>query len=195
MSMWYNQPAAIAADQVLAALSNSGVGAASLDIVVYNSDKLVRAEAQEGGTDDDTAKSSTTVGSVANTWFHILGVYGANNARTCYVNGANPGSSSVTVNVTGLNTSTIGGTNNTGGPFSSNATFAFFAFYNIALIAQDALSLASGAHPRKVRPGNLLSIVNLTGSNNPEPDYVANTTWAFVGTGVPSEVANPRIYW
>jgi Concanavalin A-like lectin/glucanases superfamily len=195
-AFWYMPSVQVSSNVVFAAISNTA-GSDGFDVALYNADRLVRAEAFHGSTDDDTAKCPTNVGSTVGILYHICAVYAANSgagARLLYVNGANPGSSSVAVTPASLAGTYFGGLGPSG-PFTADAILSWSGIWRTILTPQNALSLAQGAHPRKVQPGFLVSALNLTGSINPEPDYAARATWAFVGTGVPTEVANPPIFF
>jgi hypothetical protein len=146
-----------------------------------------------GSVDDETAQASTVIATA--TWYHAACVWASATSRSAYINGAAKVSSSVSCTPGTCNSTTIAAINVNGAVSTTsefNGQVAFPAIWKVALSDADITSLASGASPRKVQPGNLVSYSRLTGAISPEPDIARSTTWTL--TGAPTTTANPRLY-
>jgi Concanavalin A-like lectin/glucanases superfamily len=159
------------------------------DLAIPHSNLIPQAES---GASSVYAQSNAAGAVVANTWFHLAGVYASATSRLIYVNGV-PG----TVNATSITPLTItqiiiGASPSNGNRLAGNA--AFPGVWSAALTGPEILSLAQGRHPRRVRPASILAALNLTGATSgTEIDLVSGTPWNVNGTL--TEVANPRIYF
>lgn len=131
-----------------------------------------------GSTTDITAVSSQVVST--NTFYDVMAVFTSTTSRTCYVNGGNSGSSTVSVTPGTPDTSYIGNIK-VNGAASTGAigTIAFPAFWSVALTSTDALSQGVGLSALHQHPASLASYARLTGGNSPEPDMVKGS-WTLV---------------
>jgi Concanavalin A-like lectin/glucanases superfamily len=156
-------------------------------LLVPVASKLISVTTNAAGTGATGDDGSTAI--ALSTWYHAAGVFASATSRTAYRNGV-PGTVNTVSKVpTGINQTLIA--------YNAAArvlvgTIAFPAIWNIALSASDIASLAAGADPTLVRPGNLIGCPDLSGGANPEPDRVSATTWTVNGT--PPLGVNPRIY-
>jgi hypothetical protein len=177
----------IGADQVL--ISSDWVtnlnNAIFLDVPTAT--KLISAVTEASGVSSTADDGGTAISS--GTWYHAAAVFASATSRTAYRNGI-PGALNATSRVpTGINQTLIA-YSGSGRPLVG--TMAFPAIWNIALSPSDIASLAAGADPTLVRPGNLIGCPDISGGASPEPDRVSAITWTLNGT--PSVGVNPRIY-
>lgn len=173
---WLN---AGSSNPVLMALGDAAsTGAPSFDLIYTGGDSKIHAE-HAGSVDDDTAAS--TIIAPINQWCHGCAVYASATSRSCYLNGANKGTSVVSVTSTGtLNESRIANLalNLTG--FTLNGRIAFPAIWNVALSDAEVAALGQGVSPKLIRPSALKSYLRMSGGNSPEPDFKGGT-WTLVG--------------
>jgi hypothetical protein len=162
------------------------------DLVVLHSTFIAQAEIGVAGTFAESNSASAI--SATSVWAHLAGVYASATSRLIYLNGVagTVNTTNLTITPANLTQNLIGCTPANGNRMQGNV--AFTGIWNAALTAPEVLSLASGRHPRRVRPGSILSALNLTGSNaSGEVDLVSKTAWTVNGTL--TEFANPRVYF
>jgi hypothetical protein len=127
----------------------------------YATDNAIYARTRGGS--DSPAITSTTAS--PNTWNHALGVWfgtttGTTTSRSVYLNGGGKGTNNTSVGTMGLQNAFI----NIGSRFTPvnnrnrylNGKIAELAFWRTALTDDDALQLATGTSPLKIRPQSLI---------------------------------------
>jgi hypothetical protein len=137
----------------------------------------------------------TTVTVGLNAWHHVCAVF-TSTTLAAYIDGGGKvsatGQTPTTVFSSGdpTTTSAIGSAAEVSW-FDCLGAVAFPAIWNFTLTDADVASLAAGASPLMVQPGNLVSYCRLTGGSSPEPDLLGGS---FALTGTPTESVNPRIF-
>jgi len=130
----------------------------------------------------------TTTSLSAGVWGHLCAIEHSTTSRDIYLNGGGKGSNTTAVTPSGLNKTSIGCMlENDAESYHHYGSVAEACLWNAALSVAEVTSLAAGAHPFTVRPGNLVSYWNLVRGLG---DSVGGNTLTAGGTTV---VAHPRV--
>lgn len=121
------------------------------------------------------AVSST--GYSANVWQHACGVFASATDRRAFVNGGSKGTNATSRTPSGLTTLRIGRELTA---FAAGR-IAEAAIWDIALTDAQVASLAKGASPLTIQPGNLVFYAPLLGNDSPEPDRVGGLSLTVAG--------------
>jgi hypothetical protein len=167
----------LAADSYLMSITSAtSTHNSEFSMLVKTSDSKARCfiSNDAGSTTDATAVNATVLST--STLYHIACVFTSATSRTCYVNGANPVTSAVSVTPGTCDTTCIGASKVNAAYKYSTATIAFPAIWSAALSASEIGSLAEKFGPTRIHPAARVSYARLTGGNNPEPD-LNGFTW------------------
>lgn len=139
----------------------------------------------------NAAIAASSSGFSANTWHHVLAVFGASNSRAAYIDGGSKGTNTTSATPTGIDGITIGCRDgDTGAAAFFVGDIAEVAVYDVELSDADALSLAKGKCPKGVRSDNLVYYVSLVRAIM---DYSGAVT--LTETATTSVSSHPRIYY
>jgi hypothetical protein len=193
-SCWY-LPNDFNNDAILICIGQTGSDSNMFDLQVFAASSPTKSAAVETGQAAAYSDTTTAANSlVAGTWYHLCGTIINSTTRNIYLNGSagtnfiNAGTARVPNT---LGTTYLG---RSGGGNLTRGTIAWGGIWNLALDPTfDIPSLAAGRHPRRVRPGGLVSVFNLTGGAASGNDLVSATPWT--ETGSVNEAANPPIYF
>ena len=166
ISVWFKSVnAGIAIQPGLVCLTVAGVDE-QIRIDINQSIRRVRMGVSTVGGTTNTANTTTYTDDV---WTHGCAVFTSATSRTIYANGANPISSATSRVFTDTTISTIEiGYNIVDDVWAAHGTkflIAEVGIWNIALSADDVLSLAKGNIPLRVRPESLVKYFPLTGTS------------------------------
>lgn len=104
-----------------------------------------------------TGFAEATASATAGTWGHVAAVFSSDSSRTCYFNGGNSGTSSVTSTLSEtLSQVQIGSVYINGNSNHMNGDIAEVGIWNAALTADEILSLSKGASSSMVRTQSLV---------------------------------------
>jgi hypothetical protein len=101
-----------------------------------------------------------------NTWFHACGKWTNAASRAIHLNGGTPGTNTTNVAADVPNIIRIGDTSN-----SANEIVCEAGIWNVILSTAEALALAKGIHPTRIRRANLVFYAPVWGTSDPERDY------------------------
>jgi len=141
--------------------------------------------ANENGT-NDWAVSSTQL--VVGEWAHICAVETATNDRKILVNGAGKGTNTTDLDPLAASHDVVGLGARVGAvaTLGYEGTIGHVAVWDAALTDEEAIILATGVSPLKIRRSNLISYIPLNGQSS-EPDVVEGTSYTNNGSSVVSE--------
>ena len=154
MACWFKS-ASVAAPKTLLSIGTSGGTARHQLIEAQNLAVPVRADSIDSG---GSLASASATGSISTgQWYHAAGVWTASNSRAAYLNGANSGTNTTSITVSGTNRTMVGARISAGtvGSFYAGE-IAEAAIWNVALTADELKSLAAGFSPRLIRPQSLV---------------------------------------
>lgn len=143
-----------------------------------------REDGSGSGASADSAASPT-----GGTWLSALAVFAANNSRTIYVNGGSKVTNTNTLTTTFPTDIFVGSLDTTN--FLVDAKIAECAIWNVALTDAEALSLAAGIAPDRIRPASLVEYFELMGKTSPEPGRRGNTLTL---TNSPTAADHPKVF-
>lgn len=137
-----------------------------------------------------TGFAEATASATAGTWGHVAAVFSSDSSRTCYFNGGNSGTSSVTSTLSEtLSQVQIGSVYINGNSNYMNGDIAEVGIWNAALTASEVASLGKGITCNQVRPQSLVFYAPLIRDINDiaRGVSISNTNSATVSN-------HPRIY-
>lgn len=114
--------------------------------------------------------TSTTFWSVG-TWHHALGVEASASDRRVYLDGGGKGTDTTNKTPVGLDHISVGRLGSSSPDNHFDGKLAEVGLWNVALTDDEAVSLASGVSPLRIRPGNLRGHWPIFGTGSPEPDF------------------------
>ncbi len=130
-----------------------GFGAGDKWHTMYHNIGNLWTNSYQSGTSGQSNRSIPS----SNAWYHGASVFSANNSRTSYVNAVSGGANTTTVNVTDIDTLSIGsGYSNSTSNNPINGRMCEVGIWSAALTAEEIASLAKGMTCDKVRPQNLV---------------------------------------
>ncbi len=151
---WF-RPGNVTADQVIMSFSNDLTDLNYYQLYLKGSTAgdpiAARSQTVSGGSE-----AVTTTGVTVNTWHHALAVFAASNDRRVYIDGGSKGTQATSRVTAGPNKIAVGAVADATPSDFISAAIEWAAAWNVALIDADALSLARGVNPRKIRPQNLI---------------------------------------
>ena len=121
--------------------------------------KIAASTCDGSGISDATTSTSYPT----STWFHAAGVFDITTGtdRAAFLNGGGKGTQTTNRTPSGINRTSIGLRDNSGGdrPFGGTGTgyIALPAIWNTDLLDAEIALLAAGVPPWRVRPGNLVA--------------------------------------
>ena len=190
MACWFRTDVLTIAETMMS-LDNSGNGSEQIELRVQGNVggdpvRFISRSGSGNGIADSTATPS------ANTWAHACGVLTAANSRAAFLNGANKGTDSTSSVPSGLDSLTIGATDNGGSPtrFWSDR-IAEAAIWNVGLSDGEVAVLAKGFSPLLIRPESLvfyLPMIRL-GQSNVQYDHIGGLALTEVNT--PAAAGHP----
>lgn len=137
----------------------------------------------------DFAETSTAW--VVDTWHHALAVEAATNDRRVYLDGGGKGTNSASSIPAGLDRISIGVDGKLTPVNFMGGDIGYVAIWNIALTDEDAVSLANGLDPRKLKPDNLVYFVPMNGQS-PELDIIGKFNMTVTGATKSEEPPFPN---
>lgn len=159
MACWFNSDSTTTT-QALVAINgdgSAGTGETRFAMVAGGAlagDPVAISAKNTSGTD---GLAQTSAAYSANTWTHAAGVFTSTTSRTAYINGGNSGNNTTNVTPNSLSRTAIGASNTQAGVlFYANARIAEVGIWNVALTADEILSLADGMKCNRVRPQSLV---------------------------------------
>lgn len=111
----------------------------------------------------------------ADTWVHAAAVFASATSRFAYVNGTPGTENTSNMNKNWTTNGIVIGSNWSDADATPTGRFDGFicevGIWTAALSSEEIKSLANGANPRRIRPGNLVFYAPYYGAYNPEPDW------------------------
>jgi hypothetical protein len=148
-------------------------------------------------TDVDNTDIFTAVPSLQ--WILLCGVWRSNVSRTAFLNGSGTQLTTTTQsdpNFGGMNRTWIGrGTGGTGN-LEMNGELAIGMIWggtDGALSDREIDALATGIHPRKIRPHALISCPHIRGLQSPEPDECGPRSYTLVSSPAAAATLGPPV--
>jgi hypothetical protein len=149
--------------------------------------QVARARCRDNASTNGEAIS--TVGAGLNAWHHAAAVFTDNTNRAALLDGANKGTQASVLTPTTMDQVRVSldGT----GASGIIGLIAHVAIWNVALSDGDIATLAGGANPRTIQPGNLINYWPLTGGQSPEQTAVGTGDLTVTGTTFSTD--NPTV--
>lgn len=185
---WVNVAGGVA--QTLASIGVASGATSSQNAVVLGNTNLAQARTWVTGGGSSGANTAGAI--TLSAWVHLLGVFTTSSSRDIYVNGGSTVHDVGTEAVSGLNITYIGVNWQSALVNFMAGSIAFPVFWNVALSATDAVTLATGISPRKVHPESIVFFPPLSVAGTPQLDFFSSTSWTAVNT--PTIAVNPRTY-
>lgn len=162
-------------------------------LLYIGADALLKADAI-ANADVTPASAAATTGIPNGTWSHAIGIWDSSSSRRVYLSNGSSATNTTALTTSGLTTLGLGARINGGtwGLFA-NGGLAEVAVWNVALSADERLSLSIGTSPILIRPASLLFYAPLTGRET-------STEWNLCGSAVSltnspaASSDHPRIY-
>lgn len=122
-----------------------------------------------GGT---SAVASSSTGYSTGTWFCITASLDASNSRTVWLNGSSSGTNTSNIAASTVDRLTIGARHNSGAPQAFfDGQIAHVAVWSIGLASAQALAMARGTHPLRVRTTSIVAYYSILGFDSPENSF------------------------
>lgn len=163
---WFHADS-VAANNTILATGNSGGSSTNFRVLRTNTSSQAELSINDGvGT---TSINSTTTFSTG-AWNHAVAIFASSTSRTVYLNGGNSATNTTSRAPSGINRTSVGAKlgNTAAGFFDGH--LADVAAWNVALSADDVLSLSLGYSPLLIRPDALIFYMPMFGYGSPEPD-------------------------
>lgn len=129
-----------------------------------------RTRSDVTGTSRATSVTSFSDG----VWYHVLGVFSANNSRDIYTNGGGTANNNASNTPVGIDRTKVGEHPGIGGFFDGRV--AECAAWSVALTAGEISALAKGVSPLRVRRTSLRCFYPLRGFQSPEQNVVGTSS-------------------
>lgn len=118
-----------------------------------------------GSYDGSWSLAETTAGYTASTWQHFGAVFTSSTLRDMFIDGGSKGSNTGSQNPTGLTDFIVGSHKKVSGNYW-DGKICHVAVWDIALSDAEMATLAAGALPTSVQPGNLIAYYPLVSNGN-----------------------------
>lgn len=188
MACWY-RVTTVSGSRSLLSLGNSATTNRwhNLRLTTSGGNMTLRAGTRVGASEVSAAATATHNDSI---WHQATGVWTSTASRTIYLDGGNSATETTDLNpvvdLTNIATRVSGGTPGE----LLDGEIAEAAIWNVALTADEALSLSKGFSPLLIRPTALVETWRLIGRNDPETGWKGNDL-TLVNT--PTVAPHPRI--
>lgn len=192
VAAWARATTVASLQEVISIGANTGANQNEVSIG-FSATGAPRARVATAGTERiATAGAAPSNGA----WCHICGVFTNSTSRDCYLNAANKGSNTSSVNLSGsLDRMALGRRElDTPSNYLTGA-IAEAAIWSVALDIDEITALAKGVCPLLIRPTALLAYWPLFGNDSPEPDRWRNS-YALTLVNTPTKSTDGiRVYY
>lgn len=173
IACWFD-PDNISVESCLAGINDSA-SAADYATLEYLASGALRALSVDPGVGSAAAATTANPGSGPQ---HALAVFASTTDRRVYLNGTNKGTSTGSVAMSNMNRMFAAVEDNVGGAgqrFWYNGRLSRIVYWSAILNDAEALALAGGINPHRIRPLSIIHNVPTFGLQSPEPDYSGNS--------------------
>lgn len=138
-------------------------------------------------------RALTTTGFSIDTIHHALGVFASANDVRVYIDGGSKGTDTTSETPSGIDRLSVARRGDSSPDRYYDGYIWELAIWTAALTDEDALALAAGESPIKIKRGSLVGYWKLRGGASPEPDFIGGNNLVLSGT--PPQAEHALVAW